>query len=507
MCRSPSTDLPGSWTRLRVAILSNSLTKPRFYHHTVLKYLLAMSSHQFIPSIPKHVFPLDHADQTVHTIPPDHPDRTAHAVHRIDPQTSVSELSLEPRPRDRIDRPMSLLSQPIQHSKTDSQARINLGGEESKDVHIFSLGALLVSTACPEGCPDVLASGPSSGIKATYSDYLYLLTFCVENFQVKMFGLLKRSSNEYSQHQAISRSSCQNSLNVFDEFVTVHERLTIRRPHKMPNRRCKEQFKSSKGEADQKRRFFQFDVQEFCDNFENEMMNVLKEVSKIHKKSTFTRAPVAEPSIFISETSKCKSENNLEDLKDFSDSIPIFDEYDEKLMERLMICEDNCDIPFPEPDFMFDKEHIAELTFLQPEHPSSLVLFSQDFEEKPFDYPHQGPLLGTRRAMDVDLYPIFDEEDDHLDELGATFDEKALSITPIIMENRLCFDPSTTPTPLSKEHCKELCIISSVHDMFDKVSSNERKRSGLDHLEKSIELDLRQLVFCSRKLFDSFVFK
>ncbi|KAF3591247.1 hypothetical protein DY000_02023300 [Brassica cretica] len=75
------------------------------------------------------------------------------------------------------------------------------------------------------------------------------------------------------------------------------------------------------------------------------------------------------------------------------------------------------------------------------------------------------------------------------------------------MENRLCFDPGTTPTPLSKEHCKKLCIISSVSDLFDKVSSNDIKRSGLDHLENSFELDLQQLVLCSRKSFDSFVFK
>uniref|UniRef100_A0A0D3D242 Uncharacterized protein n=1 Tax=Brassica oleracea var. oleracea TaxID=109376 RepID=A0A0D3D242_BRAOL len=143
------------------------------------------------------------------------------------------------------------------------------------------------------------------------------------------------------------------------------------------------------------------------------MMKILKDVSKIHKKITSTRAPVAEPSLFISKKPK-------------------------------------------------------ELTFLQPEHPSILVLFSQDFEEKPFDYPHQGPLLGTRRPMDVDLYPIFDEEYDHLDELDPIFDEKALTITLIIMENRLCFDPSTTPTPLFKEHCKELCIISSAPDLFDK---------------------------------------
>uniref|UniRef100_A0A0D3D8X2 Uncharacterized protein n=1 Tax=Brassica oleracea var. oleracea TaxID=109376 RepID=A0A0D3D8X2_BRAOL len=72
---------------------------------------------------------------------------------------------------------------------------------------------------------------------------------------------------------------------------------------------------------------------------------------------------------------------------------------------------DNCDLPFPEPDFMFDKEQtIAELTFLQPERPSSLVLFSQHFEEKPFDYPHQGPLLDTRRPLDDGLG--LDEEDE-----------------------------------------------------------------------------------------------
>ena len=108
----------------------------------------------------EHNFLLDRADQTVHTDPSDHPDRTACAVHRIHPRTSVLELSLEPRPRDGFDRPTSLLYQPIQHSKTDSQDRFNLGREESEDVHRFSLMALLVRPACPEGCPDVLASVP-----------------------------------------------------------------------------------------------------------------------------------------------------------------------------------------------------------------------------------------------------------------------------------------------------------------------------------------------------------
>uniref|UniRef100_A0A0D3BKE4 Uncharacterized protein n=1 Tax=Brassica oleracea var. oleracea TaxID=109376 RepID=A0A0D3BKE4_BRAOL len=172
-------------------------------------------------------------------------------------------------------------------------------------------------------------------------------------------------------------------------------------------------------EADQRRLFSQFEVQEFCDNLVEGAVKALKDVSKIQKKSTTTRAPVAKPSLFINEKPKGKSENNLEDVKDFLDSLPIFDEYDEELIESLMICEDNCDLPFPELDFMFNKEQtITELTFLQPEHPSSLVLFSQDFEEK-----------------------------------------KAPSITPIIMENNLCFDRGTTPTPFPinfQEHFKFL---------------------------------------------------
>ena len=93
----------------------------------------------------------------------------------------------------------------------------------------------------------------------------------------------------------------------------------------------------------QKRYTLRFDVQEFCDNFEKEMLKALKDVSKIQKKSTNTRTPVAKPSLFINEKPKGKSENNLEDLKDFSDSLPIFNEYDEELLESLILCEDECD--------------------------------------------------------------------------------------------------------------------------------------------------------------------
>uniref|UniRef100_A0A0D3D4G3 Uncharacterized protein n=1 Tax=Brassica oleracea var. oleracea TaxID=109376 RepID=A0A0D3D4G3_BRAOL len=179
-----------------------------------------------------------------------------------------------------------------------------------------------------------------------------------------------------------------------------------------------------------------------------------------------------------------KSGNNLEDLKDFSDSLPIFDKYDEELMEIWIACEDECDLPSPKLDLMFDidNEETNGLTCFEPEHPSSRVLVSQVLEEEPLDYPHQGPRLDTRRPLDDGLGPIFDEED----ELGPTFDEKAPSMTSINIENHLCFDPGTTPTPLSNEHCKELCIISSVSDLFDKVCSNDIKRSSLDHLEKHV---------------------
>ncbi|WZY99236.1 hypothetical protein YC2023_071565 [Brassica napus] len=107
-----------------------------------------------------HNFPLDRADQTIRTDLSDHPDRTTRVLYRIDPHTSGLKLSMEPLPRDGFDRPNSLLSQTIQHSKTDCQTRFILEREESEDVHRFSLMALLVRPACPEGGPDVLSSVP-----------------------------------------------------------------------------------------------------------------------------------------------------------------------------------------------------------------------------------------------------------------------------------------------------------------------------------------------------------
>nr|VDD37281.1 unnamed protein product [Brassica oleracea] len=226
---------------------------------------------------------------------------------------------------------------------------------------------------------------------------------------VKMFGLHKKSSQEKFQRHANYHFSSQNLLNVFDDFVPVQERLTQRKPHEMPNRRCKEQFKTSRDEAVQRRLFSQFEIQEFCDNLVEVVVKTLKDVRKSHKKSTTTRAPVAEPSLFINEKPKV----------------------------------------------------------------------SQDFEKEQFNYPQQGPLLDTRKRMDADLGPIFDEEN----ELGPILEEEAPSITSINMENHLCFDLGTTLAPLSpnpQEHCKELGIICSVSDLFVKFSFTDIRRFGLE---------------------------
>uniref|UniRef100_M4FHK5 Uncharacterized protein n=1 Tax=Brassica campestris TaxID=3711 RepID=M4FHK5_BRACM len=240
-----------------------------------------------------------------------------------------------------------------------------------------------------------------------------------------MFGLQRKSSKEKPPRQTVSQFPFKYSLNNFDEFVSVQEK---------PNRRCKEQNKTTRDVADPKRRLFQFDVLEFGDNFEKGMMKTLKDISKKQKKSTSTRTPVAEPSLFISKKFKGKSETNVEELKYFSDSLPIYDEYDEEPVESLMIY----------------------ITVLQPEHPSSLVLSQQVFEEEPLDYPHQGPCLDTRNPLDEDLGHIFDEED----EPGPVFDQEATSITSIIMESHLCFDPGITPVSLTPDLQEHLFVLS-----------------------------------------------
>ena len=149
------------------------------------------------------------------------------------------------------------------------------------------------------------------------------------------------------------------------------------------------------------------------------MIKGLKDVSKNQMMSTTTCTLVAEQPIFISEKSKGKSENNLEERNFFSDSLPIFNEYDEELMDSLMICEDTCDLLFLESDLVINNEQtIAELTFLQPEHSNSLILFSQDFEEEPFDYSHQEPLLGTRKPLEDSRPKVFYQSKNVHERLG-----------------------------------------------------------------------------------------
>ena len=119
---------------------------------------------------------------------------------------------------------------------------------------------------------------------------------------------------------------------------------------------------------------------------------------------------------------------------------------------------------------------------MQPEHPSSLVLSPQVFEEEPLDLPHQGPRLDTRISFDEDLDPIFDEED----EPGPVFDEEATNITSIAMESHLCFDPDTTPAPLSfelQEHCEQSDLLNSHADMFVKISFLDVIRFGLEKVK------------------------
>ncbi|KAF3525134.1 hypothetical protein F2Q69_00050549 [Brassica cretica] len=277
------------------------------------------------------------------------------------------------------------------------------------------------------------------------------------NAEVRMFGLQRRSSKEKSPRQSISQNPSKYSLNNFDEFVSVQEQPDIWR-------------KTTRDVADPKRHLLQFDVQGFCDNFVEEVVKPLKDVNQTHKKSTSTRAPVAGPSLFISKKSKGKSETHVEKLNDFLDSLPIYDEYDEEPIESLMICEKNCDFPSFESELMIDNEQaIVELTVLQPEHPSSLVLSPHVFEEEPLDYPHQGARLDSRKPLDEDLGPIFDEED----EPGPVFDEETTSITSIAMET-----PSKHLFPVGLvRHIKQRIEIASLLDRC--VTSGNKLASGI----------------------------
>ncbi|KAG5383487.1 hypothetical protein IGI04_034957, partial [Brassica rapa subsp. trilocularis] len=263
----------------------------------------------------------------------------------------------------------------------------------------------------------------------------------------------------------------------------------------------KEHVNTSKDVADPKRQHFQFDVQQFCDNFVKGVDKALKDVSKSQKKSTSTRAQVAEPSFSISKKTQGESENCFEEFKDFSDSSPIFDETDEEPIESLMSCEESCDLPYLESEFINDNEQAnVELTVLQPEHPSSLVLSQQVFEEEPLDVPHQCPCLDIWISLEEVPEPIFDEED----EPDPVFDEEATSIISTFMESHLCFDSGTTTAPSSpapflhdlQEHCEEPSSLNSLPDMVVKVSTDDVIRFGLDKMKD----------FCvSKSVFDNMI--
>lgn len=70
--------------------------------------------------------------------------------------------------------------------------------------------------------------------------------------------------------------------------------------------------------------------------------------------------------------------------------------------------------------------------------------------------------------MDEDLGPIFDEED----EPGPVFDEEATSITSIVMESHLCFDPGTTLVPLTPD-LEEHLFVWSIQEMQVQPLRNE----------------------------------
>ncbi|KAG5393333.1 hypothetical protein IGI04_023296 [Brassica rapa subsp. trilocularis] len=415
--------------------------------------------------------------------------QTDRAVYWTVPHTSGKELWLEPWPDDRSDHTGACLSRPTSHLKTYGRARIHFGRAGRGDTYLGELDELSelsdttleldelselneTSLELNELSNTEDGAGSAAGRNGTLLSFLvrlsrsfdpsfvgpdqtlesvrfYLLTFVLRFFRFMMFGLQRKSNKEKPQRNSNSQTPFKYPLNYFDEFVSVQEQPAIRR-------------KTTRDVADPKRQPFQIDVQQICDNLVKGVDKALKDFSKSQKKSTSICAPVAEPSLFISKKAQGESENHFEELKDFSDSLPIFDESDEELIESLMFCEKDCDLPSLETEFINDNEQAnVELTVLQPEHPS----------------------------------PIFDEED----EPGPVFDEEATSITSIAIENYLCFDPGTTPAPLPpdlQEHCEEPSSLNSLPDMFVKVSTDDVICFGLDKMKE---------FFVSKSVFDNMI--
>ncbi|KAG5397440.1 hypothetical protein IGI04_019254 [Brassica rapa subsp. trilocularis] len=389
----------------------------------------------------------------------------------------MSSLRLHqyPCPDDRIHRTGARISRTDWHFKSNGRDRFGFGRVELKIGRDTSKLATLDCPACVLAQSAGHASGSNEPGRNLKGFSLVKVTF---------LSLLVRLSPSFDP-----------------SFVGPVYDVWSPKEKKKPNRWSKEHVNTSKGESDPRRRLLQFDVQQFCDNFVKGVDKALKDVSKSQKKSTSTRAPVAEPSFSISKKTQGESENCFEEFNDFSDSSPIFDETDEEPIGNLMSCEESCDLPYLESEFINDNEQAnVELTVLQPEHPSSLVLSHQVFEEEPLNFPHQCPCLDTWISLDDGPDPMFDEED----ESGPVFDDEETSIMSTFMKSHLCFDSGTTTAPSSpapllhdlQEHCEEPSSLNSLPDMVVKVSTDDVIRFGLDKMKK----------FCvSKSVFDNMI--
>ncbi|KAG5393534.1 hypothetical protein IGI04_023497 [Brassica rapa subsp. trilocularis] len=409
--------------------------------------------------------PNQHGDQNVLKISTEvhvfhHTDQTDRTLYWTVPHASGWELWLEPWPDDRFDRTRFCIHHTVFHFMKNSRDKIAFGRTNSEIGHRYSILDCTVRTARATGLELLQNSRPDDRIPRTESRLSRPVLHSKKNgrgrFQFdRMDFKLGRATSFPSSldcHDRVLALSAGHAeapnkhLFLVGPVRHIRQQIEIVSPTELWS---KEHVNTYKGESDPRRRLLHFDVQQFCDNFVKGVDKALKDVSKSQKKSTSTRAPVAEPSFSISKKTQGESENCFEELKDFSDSSPIFDETDEELIEKL--------------------------TVLQPEHPSSLVLSQQVFEEEPLDIPHQCPCLDTWISLDEVPEPIFDVED----EPDPVFDEEATSIISTFMESHLCFVSGTTTAPSShapllpdlQEHCEKSELFISLPDMFDKISS------------------------------------
>ncbi|KAF3484478.1 hypothetical protein F2Q69_00052648 [Brassica cretica] len=213
-------------------------------------------------------------------------------------------------------------------------------------------------------------------------------------------------------------------------------------------------------EVDQRRLFSQFEVREFCDNLVEGVVKALKDVGKIQKKSTTTRAPVANLSLFINE--KLKG--------------PIFDEedelgpnFDEKAPSLTSINMENhlCFDPGTTPTHLttYIQEHSQKLDLINFLSEMCVKISSQDVKRFGFDKVKEFRVSDSVFENMFNSFKVF-EPDELLDQKRFQHDNG---------------------------------INSGFFLSFDQFLKHSK---GLDHFEESLELD-----FCARNSFDSFVFK